>query len=278
LKEFNDYIHLAVLGNMAGEVEDEIPNHNKKPIDVPFGIIPTYAPIKEEYDSFLKEYPISSSQIAIPTIYDNLLLEPEVVLDCDVKYYNGSILYISPKRFTAYNNAHIHRLASETISENFNWGVNSKGVATNWIEIRDFSERGTLSNYNIVSYIKRGSAIEAYSLDTEISTYALLYNNLIDWTIKAVNNQREGDGLEAMLPILEASNYPTKMLLSIGSTPITEVGNRVVVEDGDEVFVVIYDKYRYRPESIKAYILAYKTRNTLYDGMVILQQTAYLTK
>jgi hypothetical protein len=204
-------------------------------------------------------------------------IEPEIVLDCDIKYYNGNVLYIIPKRFTIYNDASLNRLSSNRVSENKNWGANSKGIASKWIEIDRFDGNSNLSLYNFVSFVKRDGVIQQYSIDTSVNNYSLLYENLIEWIIKQIKNQKDALSLENISSIIEKAGNPEKALINIGTSLFTNVGERTFLNDGDEIFVVLYDRTKYREESIKAYLLAYKTRNVNYDGMVILHQTAYLS-
>jgi len=65
------------------------------------------------------------------------------------------------------------------------------------------------------------------------------------------------------------------MLLSLGSVPVLQEVEHISLEEDDEVFIVLYDKRFYRPNSIKAYVLAYKTRNANYDNMIILHQRVH---
>jgi hypothetical protein len=265
-------VHLAIKGNKIIENSEEGENHYE---EQPLGIVPVYIPLEE--NSHLSQYPFSSTRISIPTIYDYVYLDAELVFDCEIKYLSGQVLHIQPKKFTVLNNAQVSRDSSTKWSENLNWGANSKGIGTNWIDIRDFgSVRGNLESFNIVSYIKRGGVTEAYTQDTKINSYSFLYDELIDWSVKQINSQTETKGFEEILPLLQKANYPTKLFLSVGSTPTTELGEKVFLDPDDEVFMVVYNRERYSAESIKAYILAYRTRNVNYENMAILYQTAYM--
>jgi hypothetical protein len=266
--------HFGIIGNFA--TTDEIRGGRQFFDGVPNGIVPNYIPSTNGSNSLLEIYPISHSKLNIPTIYDNVQIEPEVALECDVKYHNGSVLYINPRRFTAYNDASIHRLSSTKTSQNKNWGRDSKGIATKWFDIDRFDQNSSFGNYNLVSFIKRGSIIEQYSIDTPIANYNMLYQNLVEWIVKQIKTQRDSLALEQISNLIEESKQPDKFIINIGTTLYTSVGDRTFLRDGDEVFVVLYDRKKYRGDSIKAYLLAYKTRNINYDEMIILYQTAYL--
>ncbi len=270
--------HFGIVGNFA--TIDEVRGGKQLFDTLPNGIVPNYFQSmlqnKNSSNSMLEQYPISHSKIRIPTIYDNVQIEPEVALECDVKYHNGSVLYIAPKRFTAYNDASIHRLSSVKTSQNKNWGRDSKGIATKWIELDRFDQNSIFANYNLVSFIKRNGSIEQYSIDTPIGNYNFLYQNLIEWIVKQIKLQRDSLSLENINNLIEESKYPNTFIVNIGTTLYTSIGERTFLRDGDEIFIVLYDRKKYREDSIKAYLLAYKTRNINYDGMIILYQTAYL--
>jgi hypothetical protein len=271
-----DYVHLAVVGNfIVADSDEDNSSIHKEP---PRAIIPVYVPTRE-VNTHISQYPFSSTRISIPSVYDTVFLDAELVFDCDVKYYNGSIIHITPKRFTVMNNAQINRISAKKWSENLNWGANSKGIATNWIEIRDFGiSRTNLESYNVVSYLKRGGHIEAYTKDTKIIDYSFLETNLISWVVDQINNQSENDKIENIKSLLKDASYPNRLLLSLGATPTTPLGEEIFLEDGDELFMVIYNRERYKSDSIKAYLLAYRTRNVNYENMAILHQTAYLSE
>jgi len=278
MRELKEALHLGVLGNFAiNENSDGSNSLSVKPLtNAPSGLVATYVPFQKDSQSILSTFPLSFSKIKIPTIYDNIQIEPEIALSCEVKYYNNSILYIIPKKFTVYNDATLHRLSVSKIAENKNWGVNSKGIASKWIDIDNFEKGGVLSNYRLVSFIKRDGVIEQYSIDTPVDGYGYMYEDLIDWIVEEVKRQKDILSLDSISSFIKSANYPNKFLINIGTTLYTEIGERVFLEDGDEIFIVAYDKNIYRPESIKAYLLAYKTRKVNYEGMIILHQTAYL--
>jgi hypothetical protein len=277
VRDLKEALHLGVLGNFAINHQGNLKSY-KSSNGTATGLVPTYVPFKDKNESSpLAIYPISHTKLQIPSTYDNVQIEPEIVLDCDIKYYNGNVLYIIPKRFTIYNDASLNRLSSNRVSENKNWGANSKGIASKWIEIDRFDGNSNLSLYNFVSFVKRDGVIQQYSIDTSVNNYSLLYENLIEWIIKQIKNQKDALSLENISSIIEKAGNPEKALINIGTSLFTNVGERTFLNDGDEIFVVLYDRTKYREESIKAYLLAYKTRNVNYDGMVILHQTAYLS-
>ena len=271
MRDLQEIFFMGVVGNVAIDSNN---SENRK--QTPQALVPIYTPPKKDINSFLEVFPFSHSKLQIPSIYDNIKIEPELVLECDIKYYNKKVHYIIPKRFTVINNSTLHRLSAHKISHNKNWGENSKGIAKKWLDISEFEKGGSLANYNLVSFIKRNGSIEQYTVDTKLESYPYLFENLINWTAKQIKEQKDILSLDNITNLIQQAGNPDKFLISIGSTLVTSIGDKVFLEDRDEVFIVLYDRTKYRKESIKAYLLAYKTRNVDYDGMVILYQQAYL--
>jgi len=271
MRDLQEMLFMGVVGNVAIDSNN---SDNRK--GNPQALVPIYIPSKKKENHFLETFPFSHSKLQIPSFYDNIKIEPELVLECDIKYYNKKVHYIIPKRFTVINNSTLHRLSVHKVSHNKNWGENSKGIAKKWLHISEFETGGSLSNYNIVSFIKRNGGIENYTVDTKIESYPYLFDNLINWTIKQIKEQQDILSLDNITSLIQKAGNPEKFLISVGSTLLTSTGDNLFLEDRDEVFIVLYDRTKYRKESIKAYLLAYKTRNVDYDGMVILHQQAYL--
>jgi len=269
MRNLQEMFLIGVVGNIAIDL-----NHNENRQNIPQALVPIYIPSREKHNQLLEVFPFSHSKLQIPSVYDNIKIEPELVLECDIKYYNKKVHYIIPKRFTVMNNPTLHRLSVHKLSHNKNWGENSKGIAKKWLEISEFETGGSLSNYNIVSFIKRDGIIVPYTIDTKVEDYPYLFDNLISWTIKQIKTQKDILSLDNITNLIQKAGNPDKFLISVGSTLTTSIGDKMFLEDRDEVFIVLYDRTKYRKESIKAYLLAYKTRNVDYDGMIILHQQA----
>jgi replicative DNA helicase len=268
MKELKNAIYLGILGNQA--------NRGGMTIGEPSGLVPIYSPIENKIGRAFELFPFSYSKITIPVGYDSISVEPEILLDCDVKYYNGKISYVIPKRFTASNNPTIPKFSISKISQKKNWGQNSKGIAKRWIDIDIFESGGILSQYQIVSFVKKKDEfLQQYSIDISGEDYPYMYQKLIDWLIVKIKEQEEILNMENIFDIMKESQYPNRMLLSLGSVPVLQEVEHISLEEDDEVFIVLYDKRFYRPNSIKAYVLAYKTRNANYDNMIILHQRVY---
>jgi hypothetical protein len=279
MKNLEKSVAFGVFGNLAKDKEVEVNDDYsrlKPDFENPKGIYPIYVnPSKNKQPSFLNQFPFATRKLRIPSLYDNIQIEASLLLECEIKYHNDAVLYINPKRFTAFNNASIYRLTTHKISHNKNWGQDSKGVANKWVKIDRFSEGGNLDNYRIVSFVKKQGSFFQYTEDTQIISYSYFYDNLLDWLLKQLNGQKESNNFEGAKELLTEADHPEKLLISVGETEQTQFGQTNFLQDRDEIFVVLYDHRRYRAESIKAYLLAYGTRNVDYDGMVILHQRVY---
>ena len=127
-----------------------------------------------------------------------------------------------------------------------------------------------------VSFVKKKDEfLQQYSIDISCEDYPYMYQELIDWLIVKIKEQEEILNMENIFEIMKESQYPNRMLLSLGSVPVLQEAEHISLEEDDEVFIVLYDKRFYRPNSIKAYVLAYKTRNANYDNMIILHQRVH---
>ena len=128
---YRSVIGLGVAGNFAGHLEqagearDFVAVKVKEAI-APKAIFPFYLPKSR---TFLGTYPLSHSQIRFPQGADNLQIEPEVALLCDITYRDGQVIALTPKAFGAYNDCSIRREGAPKISRKKNWGANSKGIA-----------------------------------------------------------------------------------------------------------------------------------------------------
>jgi len=104
LKEF---IGFGIAGNFAhhldqaGEAADFV-NVVVEEENAPKGIFPFYLP---NSDTFLGTYPLSSNTLVYPRHDDNLQMEPEVGLICELKYDGSKVIDLVPNYFTAYNDA-----------------------------------------------------------------------------------------------------------------------------------------------------------------------------
>ncbi len=274
IKEFKEYIGFGIAGNFAhhldqaGEAKDFV-GVEVVEAHAPKGLFPFYQPI--ENDTFLNIFPLSSSKIIIPDIKGaKVQMEPEVALLCEIVYDDkNNITNIKVKSFCAYNDCSVREPNAPKISQKKNWGEHSKGISTQIIDIDKFKFGGTMDNFHIASFLKSNGEVKQYGEDSAVLTYNYFYKKLKNWMIEKLNNQEDFGPLENLSEVLSASKYSTKMVVSIGATSYTDFGEHRFLEDGDEVFVVIYDKTKYTIETIENHI---KDGVVELDGASILHQ------
>ena len=275
IKEFKNYIGFGIAGNFAhhldqaGEAKDFIGVEVKEE-NAPKGLFPFYQPKKD--DTFLNTFPLSSNKIILPNIKDSKVqMEPEVALLCELIYDDeNNVQDMIVKSFCAYNDCSVREPNAPKISQKKNWGDSSKGISTQTIDIDKFELGGNMDNFHIASFLKSNGEVKQYGEDSPVLTYNYFYDKLKTWMIDKLNTQNDFGPLENLSEVLKSSKYKTQMLVSIGATTYTEFGENRFLEDGDEVFVVVYDKTKYSIEDIEKFINNGETK--LEDASVLHQR------
>jgi hypothetical protein len=161
MENFNGCAGFGIAGNFAlhleqaGEIEDfkdlEVADENG-----PKGIFPFYMPGAE---TPIGVFPLSSDTIKLPEDASlNVQAEPEVALECTLRYENGRVAAVDPERFAPYNDCSIRRPGAKKISEKKNWGAMSKGLGAKMLPVDTFAEGGTMDNWHIASFLRRSWA------------------------------------------------------------------------------------------------------------------------
>lgn len=248
----------------AGESEDFI-NVEVDEADAPKGIFPFYL---KGFDGFISTFPLSDKFI-VEKPSQNIQMEPELALLCDVTYDNDKVASLTPTHFTAYNDCSIRRKGAKKISEKKNWGAHTKGVSQDFITIDQFSEGGIMDHYNIASFIKRDGELFAYGVDSQAIGYSFFYEKLISWMEAKFACQEDNGPLEAISQYLQSVDFPTKFLISIGATRYTEFGETHFLHSDDELFVILYDRRFEDENSVRQKLDA---NETLHTSCSVLQQ------
>lgn len=275
---FNQCVGFGVAGNFAGHLEqageaaDFIAVEVKETVQ-PKAIFPFYLPNIEQGQ--LAVYPLSSTTIIPPNDADNLQIEPEVAIICDVIYSVNSdgvtktVAALIPRQFGAYNDCSIRKPHAKKISEKKNWGVNSKGLSDHLITIDNFAVGGILDSYRIASFHCRDGEIHRYGEDSAVVGYSYFHNTLLDWIVERMNHQQDIGPTENIAQLLEQCEYPTQAVISIGATRYTPYGETHFLQAGDSSIVVVYDGSRYNASEI----MQMATNHDLTDdGMSVLIQ------
>lgn len=251
---YENHIGFGVAGNFAGHLEQANEASDFKTIQVkeenaPKAIFPFYLP-NNQTGSFLTLYPLSSTEINAPDTADNLQIEPEIALICDLIYSEKQISKIIPKQFAAYNDCSIRRPHAKKISEKKNWGVNSKGISDQLIDIDHFEANGILDNFSIVSYHERNGELNQYGETSQAKSYSYFHQKLLDWIIEKMNTQKDFGPAEDIAKLLQDSHYPKQCIISIGATRYLPYGETHFLQAGDKSIVIVFDHQRYNDEQI----------------------------
>ncbi|MCK3655346.1 hypothetical protein A4G19_06140 [Pasteurellaceae bacterium Macca] len=244
------FIGLGVAGNFAGHLEQageasDFKNVKTQEAIQPKAIFPFYVPSQNlnEADQFLTTYPLSHNNIAFPQGADNLQIEPEVALICDVIYQGTKVVELTPTHFAAYNDCSIRRPNARKICEKKNWGKDSKGISENWIPLDRFTQGGNLDNYHIACFHKRGETLTEYGIDSPTVGYSYFHEKLLHWIIDRMNHQIDEGPMNNIAELLAQANYPQKAIISIGATRYTPFGETNFLQVGDTSIVVVYPNY-----------------------------------
>lgn len=265
-------IGFGVAGNFAGHLEQageasDFVNVKVKDAIQPKAIFPFYVPHIE--NSFLNVFPISHHQIQFPDGADNLQIEPEVCLICDVVYDNQIVKNIIPREFAAFNDCSIRRPGARKISEKKNWGSASKGMSSQRIALDKFAEGGELDYYHIASFLRREGECYLYGLDSPTVEYSYFHETLLNWVIDKMNHQQDEGPAEDIAALLKMAQHPQQVIISIGATRYTPFGEQNFLQPGDESIVVVYDARRYNAEQIR---LMASVGEFTGEGMSLLRQ------
>lgn len=251
------FIGLGVAGNFAGHLEqagEAADFANVKTADdiQPKAIFPFYVPSSHlsNETTFLNCYPLSSDRIQCPKDADNLQIEPEIALICQIKYQQNRVVKLTPTHFAAYNDCSIRRPNAKKISEKKNWGANSKGISATHIPLDHFNLNGTLDQYHIVCFHKRNQQLNQYGIDSPALGYNYFHQKLLDWIIDRMNNQKDEGPMNNISELLAQANYPTQAIISIGATRYTEFGEQHFLQAGDTSIVVVYNARQHNLQDI----------------------------
>ena len=251
---WEDVIGLGVAGNFAGHLEQAGEASDFKDLEIedaraPKGVFPFYVPGQSSH--FLHRYPISAEHVRLGSEDEKHQIEPEVSLLCELEYDSDRIVGIVPHEAMAHNDCSIRREGAKKISEKKNWGPDSKGTASQSIQIDRFESGGVLDDYRIASYLLRDGKLFEYGVDSAVRSYSYMYGQLISWLIEKLNDQVDEGPLENISDWLAVAGHPSQALISIGATLYTNFGETTFLERGDQSIVALYDENRYDGEAIR---------------------------
>lgn len=252
-----NFIGLGVAGNFAGHLEqageaaDFLEVKTEEAIQ-PKAIFPFYVPSEtlSSTEQFLSTYPLSHDTISFPQDADNLQIEPEVALICEIHYQDGQVSKLKPTHFAAYNDCSIRRPNARKICEKKNWGENSKGISATQIALDKFEQGGVLDNYHIACFHKRNGVLNTYGEDSPAASYSYFHQKLLNWIIDKMNHQPDQGPMNHIAELIKQSHQPAHAIISIGATRYTPFGETNFLQVGDTSIVVVYDATKYTHDQI----------------------------
>jgi hypothetical protein len=248
--ELRTWFGFGVAGNFAGHLEQageaaDFVNVTSEG-SAPKGIFPWYAPGS---DGFLGEFPLSHDTILLPDANPdggplNLQIEPEVGLACRVVWEGDTVVSLRPFALGAFNDCSIRRPGAPKISHKKNWGPASKGVAGRFFDIGDLTPDGPTSSLRLVCNLRTAAGEEhAYGVDSPLLGYSYYGEVLLDWVTERLANQKGSPEtpLEDVGALMVASGHPENVLIGIGATRYTPLGESTFLKAGDQAIVRVYD-------------------------------------
>lgn len=277
--EARNWFGFGVAGNFAGHLAQageaadfvSVGGDDSRPK----GIFPFYVP---GGDTFLGRFPLSSDTITLPESDEplNLQIEPEAGVVCRVGYAaDGSVETVTPYAIGAFNDCSIRRPGAKKISEKKNWGASSKGLAASMFPVTDLRPEGPTATLRIASFLRRGGDTHAYGQDSPVTGYSYYGDELLAWIVERLVNQTGSPEtpLEDVGRLLRDAGSPTTVLVGIGATRYTEIGESHFLVDGDESVVIVYDASLHAPEQI-ADAVRERREHTLPRASVLCQTVA----
>lgn len=247
LDDLRSWFGFGVAGNFAGHLEQAGEAADFVTVasvgGAPKGIFPWYAP---GVDGFLSQFPLSHDAIVLPASDEplNLQIEPEVGLACRVVWEGDTVVTLQPFALGAFNDCSIRRPGAPKISHKKNWGPASKGVAAQFFDISDLTPDGPTATLRLVCHLRDSSGEEhAYGVDSPLLGYSYYGEVLLDWIVERLANQKGSPEtpLEDVGALMVAAGRPENVLIGIGATRYTELGESTFLQPGDQAIVRVYD-------------------------------------
>ena len=267
---------IGVAGNFAGHLEQageaaDFTSVSAAP-DAPKGVFPWYLPGAE---GFLGVFPLATDHVAepAPDAPGDLQIEPEAGALCRVAYDRaGVVTGLAPFALGAFNDCSIRRPGAPKISHKKNWGPASKGIAPHLMEVADLEPDGALRTLRLACFLRRDGTARAYGVDSPLAGYSYAGTRLLDWLVERLGAQTGGPGspLEDVGAQLREAGCPEVVVVGVGATRYTPLGETSYLRDGDESIVVVYDGATVSPARVEAAV-AVGEEDTLPAASVLRQ-------
>ena len=151
---------------------------------------------------------------------------------------------LEPFALGAFNDCSIRRPGAPKISVKKNWGPASKGVAPQFFDISDLTPDGPTATLGWSVSCKGADGQEhAYGVDSPLLGYSYYGEVLLDWIVERLANQKGSPDtpLEDVGALMAAAGHPEHVLIGIGATRYTPLGESTFLQSGDEAVVRVYD-------------------------------------
>lgn len=257
-RDARSWFGFGVAGNFAGHLEQAGEAGDFAGVvtapDAPKGVFPFYVP---GIGTYLETFPLSSDEVRLPAsdVPLNLQIEPEAAVLFRASYdAEGMPAALEPVAVGAFNDCSIRRPDAKKLSEKKNWGPASKGLAASLIRISELDHDGRTATLRIASFLRRDGATHAYGQDSPVVGYSYYGQVLLDWILDRLHHQHgsEDTPLEPVGRYLRDAGSPEHVLVAIGATRYTEVGESTYLQAGDESVVVVYDAEVSTPDAVAA--------------------------
>ncbi len=275
------WIGLGIAGNQAGHLAQAGESDDFKDVlstddNTPKGLFPWYLP---GADNFLGKTPLSSTELNL-CANDPIQPEPEIALIVQF-HYSGegkALSSLEVRGFTVFNDCS-RRIPAEKISMKKNWGEASQGMLDAIVPLNDFASiGGKIEQFRLGCYLIRDGELIEYGKSTSVSEYCYLNNQLSDWLVDQINNQKDHGPLETLSGIF-TSLKPAYGVIGIGATCYTEFGNseQRFLREGDEVIVTAYDARQYSKAQVED-LLKNGDEHKPSENLLILRQSVSNTR
>lgn len=97
----------------------------------------------------------------------------------------------------------------------------------------------------------RNNELHPYGIDSAVSSYSYMYDELIAWLIDRLNHQIDEGPLEDISQWLNDAGHPSQALISIGATRHTDFGETTFLDPGDWSVVAVYDGHQWDEDAIR---------------------------
>lgn len=247
---------IGVAGNFAGHLEQageaaDFVGVVAASAEAPKGLFPWYLPGDE---GFLGVFPLSHDRLARPAGDVNLQIEPEAGLVCSIAYDDaGEAEALTPVALAAFNDCSIRRPGAAKISHKKNWGPDSKGLARAAFPVADIAADGPTAAFRLASFLRRDGRAHDYGIDSPLPGYSYYGARLLEWIAERLRHQAGADDspLEPVGAYLIAAGRPATIVVGIGATRYTPLGESTFLEAGDESIVVVYDSAVTAPDAVR---------------------------